>query len=383
MKQSGNIINDFYILCDYCLKRNNTAKTLFGKYAMLKDHKTTSTDNSSSNCFICRGLFDLIEEIVKEITFLISIENKYEFDSYSLGSSLPAYLFDNEDHFRSLFQLRGEESIKSAFNHAVRNNFEKVLKKPLKIQSPDMVINLSISHDLEFSVDFQTRPYYLICRYTKKKLMHQRKMKCDNCEGRGCTICNLIENNSQKKSIEVIIKRHLMDFTSCDNVNFTWMGGEDQNSMVLGKGRFFIAQIINPKKRKIKKNIIFQEDGIIFQIKEKKESIKKYTINYKSKTKAYVKTLSPINNLNLVKLIQLKNSTIKYRNKTKIVQRRIYKISVKRLDEYDFVVTVLSDGGLFIKQFIEGKDWIEPNVSSYIGNKCTCIKFDVLDITAA
>jgi tRNA pseudouridine synthase 10 len=383
LKQSENIINDFYILCDYCLKRNNTAKILFGKYAMLKDHKTTSTDNSGSNCFICRGLFDLIEEIVKEITFLISIKNKYEFDSYSLGSSLPAHLFDNEDHFRSLFQLRGEESIKSAFNHAVRNNFEKVLKKPLKIPSPDMLINLSISHDLEFSVDFQTRPYYLICRYTKKKLMHQRKIKCDNCEGRGCTICNLMKNNSQKKSIEMIIKRHLMNFTSCDNVNFTWMGGEDQNSMVLGKGRFFIAQIINPKKRKIKKNIIFQEDGIIFKIKEKKESIKKYTINYISKTKAYVKTLSPINNLNLLRLIQLKNSTIKYRNKTKIVQRRIYKISVKRLDEYDFVVTVLSDGGLFIKQFIEGKDWIEPNVSSYIGNKCTCIKFDVLDITTA
>lgn len=350
---------------------------------MLKDHKTTGTDNSCSNCFICRGLFDLIEEIVKEITFLISVKNKYEFDSYSLGSSLPAHLFDNEDHFRSLFQLRGEENIKSAFNHAVRNNFEKVLKKPLKIQSPDILINLSISHDLEFSVDFQTRPYYLICRYTKKKLMHQRKFKCDNCEVRGCKICNLMENNSQKKSIETIIKRHLMDFTSCDNVNFTWMGGEDQNSMVLGKGRFFIAQIINPKKRKIKKNIIFQEDGIIFKIKEKKDSIKKYSINYISKTKAYVKALSPINNLNLLRLNQLKNSTIKYRNKTKLVQRRIYKISVKRLDEYDFVITFLSDGGLFIKQFIEGKDWIEPNISSYIDNKCTCIKFDVLDITAA
>lgn len=383
MKQSENIINNFYTLCDYCLIRNNTAKILFGKYAMLKDHKTKSTDNSCSNCFICRGLFDLIEEIVKEITFLISVKNKYEFDSYSLGSSLPAHLFDNEDHFRSLFQLRGEENIKSAFNHAVRNNFEKVLKKPLKIQSPDILINLSISHDLEFSVDFQTRPYYLICRYTKKKLMHQRKFKCDNCEVRGCKICNLMENNSQKKSIETIIKRHLMDFTSCDNVNFTWMGGEDQNSMVLGKGRFFIAQIINPKKRKIKKNIIFQEDGIIFKIKEKKDSIKKYSINYISKTKAYVKALSPINNLNLLRLNQLKNSTIKYRNKTKLVQRRIYKISVKRLDEYDFVITFLSDGGLFIKQFIEGKDWIEPNISSYIDNKCTCIKFDVLDITAA
>jgi tRNA pseudouridine synthase 10 len=265
----------------------------------------------------------------------------------------------------------------------VRNNFEKVLKKPLKIQSPDMLINVSISHDLEFSVDFRTRPYYLICRYTKKKLMHQRKIKCDNCEGRGCKICNLIENNNQNKSIEMIIKRHLMDFTSCENVNFTWMGGEDQNSMVLGKGRFFIAQIINPKKRKIKKNIIFQEDGILFKIKEKKESIKKYTINYISKTKAYVKTLFPVNNLNLLRLNQLKNSNIKYRNKTKIVQRKIYKISVKRLDEYDFVVTFLSDSGLSIKQFIEGKNWIEPNVSSYIGNKCTCIKFDVLDITVA
>jgi len=45
-----------------------------------------------------------------------------------------------------------------------------------------------------------------------------------------------------------------------------------------------------------------------------------------------------------------------------------------------FVLTMIADGGLFIKQFVGGQDYIEPSISKIIGMKCECVAFDILDV---
>ena len=77
-----------YSLCDFCLKRN---------FPELKNGK-----KHINNCFICRGLFNNINEIVKRIDYTVNIQKRYEYDSFSIGTSLPYYIFDNEDLIRSL-----------------------------------------------------------------------------------------------------------------------------------------------------------------------------------------------------------------------------------------------------------------------------------------
>ncbi len=365
-----------YNICKFCAKRNDPSTKFKIYYSITNSYNEDLYD--INQCFICRGLFTLINKIVKDIIYITTIRNKYEFRSYFLGSSIPASLFDNEDHFRSIFKIRGRENIKSAFNKQIRDISKKNLKKLLQPIKPDLMINLSILDNFEILIDLKPRSYYLIMRYTKKKFMTQniKYLDSNKSESKG----HINEYSNHILSIETIVKKKLLEVTDSKDIKFTWIGAEDPNSMVLGKGRFFIAEIIAPQKRRINTNQVFKEDGIIFRIEEKRESIKKFNVNYISKIRAYVQTLSPITNQKLLLLRQLNNTVVTYRYKSKIVKKKIYKICAKKLDEYHFVVTFLADGGLFIKQFIEKQMFASNSLVSHMDNNCACIKFDILGI---
>ena len=59
------------------------------------------------------------------------------------------------------------------------------------------------------------------------------------------------------------MSEYLKQITSGVNVKFSWIGGEDKESLVLGKGRPFFAEIIKPKRRIIvEHNVSLNEKGI-------------------------------------------------------------------------------------------------------------------------
>lgn len=378
-QRSEGILSSNYNLCKFCAQRNDVSEKNTKEYYSITTLTNKKLDEISK-CFICKGLFEIIDEIVKSLIFHTTIQNKYEFRSFFLGSSVPTFLFDNEDHLRSVFKIRGKENIKSAFNNEIKNKFRKILKKSLQPVFPDLMINLSVQDNFEISIKIKPRSYYLIGRYTKKKLMCQKSMRFIEFERSNSKTRIKHGAFNPKVSVETIIKKKLIELTASEDVKFTWMGSEDPNSMVLGKGRFFIAEIIGPQKRRINENQVFKGDGLIFRIEEKRESIKQYNINYISKIRAYVKTTTPIESQKYLTFKQLNNSIVTYRNKSRMMQKKVYKITAKKLDRYHFVVTFLVDSGLFIRQFIERKIHVTPTISSQIENDCICIKFDIIGI---
>ena len=78
----------------------------------------------------------------------------------------------------------------------------------------------------------------------------------------------------------------------------------------------------------------------------------------------------------------LENSEVSYQVKSKIVKKKIYSLKAAQVDEKRFVLTIIADGGLFIKQFVGGQDYIEPSISKIIGIKCHCVRFDILGVNA-
>ena len=77
----------------------------------------------------------------------------------------------------------------------------------------------------------------------------------------------------------------------------------------------------------------------------------------------------------------LENSEVSYKAKSKVVKKKIYSLKAEQIDEKTFVLTMIADGGLFIKQFVGGQDYIEPSISKIIGMKCECVAFDILDVS--
>ena len=136
---------------------------------------------------------------------MIKFQENYSYRSFTIGSSLPYYMFDKEDYIRSRYKLKDREDIKSSFNFEIRNKFKSLSKKKLNLINPDIKINIFFSGNNEYSITILSRSLYLLGRYNKKKFMAQRKknsLKNDPND-------NHDEIISKKQTIETIIKKTL------------------------------------------------------------------------------------------------------------------------------------------------------------------------------
>jgi tRNA pseudouridine synthase 10 len=329
------------------------------------------------DCFICQGIFYKINEIVKRIRYIVDFQEKYDYHSFSIGTSLPYFMFDKEDYIRSLYKLKDIENIKSSFNFELRNKFKSISKKKLNLINPDIKIDVFFSNNNDLSIKTISRSFYLIGRYKKTKLLTQKEKKgLEN---------QCIDNSNftiqKKQSIEMIIQKTLSNCIKSDRMIFSWFGSEDDNSQVLGKGRFFYIHIINPRQRKVKLNKIFSNNGLDFKIIEKKDFLENTNLNFRVKNKIFVKTANPIGNFYLRNLKELNKSIIRYYYKSKFIYKKIYNIQFKKLDPFHLIIILECDSGLFLRQFIEGRKLIEPNISLKLNNQCEFLKFDILDIS--
>ena len=336
-----------------------------------------SSKITNVKCFICKGIFSIINEIAHKIFETINFQEKYSYRSFTIGTSLPYYMFDKEDYIRSLFKLKDIEDIKTSFNFEIRNKFKFLSKKKLNLKNPDIKINLFISGNNEYSITILSRSLFLLGRYTKKKFMAQREKNVL----KSCPIDDHDQKILKKQSIETIIQKTLSNYIRSDRIVFTWYGSEDDNSQVLGKGRLFLIQLINPRNRTIKINKVFTNNGISFKIIEKNDFIENVKRNFRIKNKIFIKASNPINKIHLTKLMKLNNSIIRYCYKSKIIYKKIYYIRFKKLDPFHLIINIECDSGLFLRQFIEGRNFIEPNISSVLSNQCECLKFDIMNIS--
>ena len=348
-------------------------------YMCLKRHFPTFKHSyriNTINCFICKGIFTKINEIVYRMFELIQFQENYSYRSFTIGTTLPSYMFDIEDSIRSHYKLKGIEDIKSYFNFKIRNKFQSLSKKKLNIINPDITINLYISDNNDYSIKVLSRSLYLLGRYTKKKFMSQREKNVLN-NNHNNNLDSIILKN---QTIQRIIEKTLSDWIRSDRMIFSWYGSEDANSQVLGKGRLFLVHLINPRERTIKMNKVFTRNGISFKIIEKKDFIENVKRNFRIKNKIFIKTSNPINKIHIMNLMKLNNSIIRYGYKSKIFYKKIYRIGFKKLDPYHLIINLECDSGLFLRQFIEGQKFIHPNISLALHNQCKCLKFDIMDI---
>jgi tRNA pseudouridine synthase 10 len=186
-------------------------------------------------------------------------------------------------------------------------------------------------------------------------------------------------------SIEAIIARRVIEITRGDTTKFSWLGGEDKDSLVLGKGRPFVVRVSNPKVRRLKKDLIIEENGLSAVIRQQKSSKHSFQLpsHFTTKTKITIHAEGELPYKKLATLTNvLKKSEVSFRAKSKILKKNIYSVQVEQIDEKTFILTVTADGGLFIKQFVGGEQYSEPNISKITGVKCECVAFDVLEVNA-
>ena len=346
-----------YRLCKHCLERH------------------ISTGRSSRPCYICQGLMDNLDVIANSI---LAAVKAFEFDTFLIGATLSTQIYEREDTMRARLKIRGKESIKHYLTRELGMRLARLARKKVEYRKPDITITLTVDKDNNVDVAVISRPLAFSGVYIKRSRgLPQKQDKCASCIGKGCNSCNY-SGLSGSDSVEGIIAKELVRITRGQTPKFTWIGSEDPSSLVLGSGRPFYVRIFNPKKRKLKNKTI-KGKGITAMLNLIND-IPIIQPRFIVKTKIHIKCQNMLTKKILKKINSLSGSKVSFENKLKIGVKSIHSVRVRQLDSNQFILTIVAEGGLMIKQLVGGEEYMKPNISDTLGARCECAMFDILDV---
>ena len=369
---TSNEIIKKYNLCDYCLGRLFTKQLRLSSNKIL-GKKLKNGRESNHSCYICKNLFDNLDHFLK---LMLDSSFDYKFRTFSIGTIIKPSIVDRDDALKSEFKLKGIDGIKSDITKELVKLFSKKTKKIANYIDPDIIFTVNLK---EPSCNLRSKPIVISGRYTKSKRGYSQKQKsCDNCSGKGCRTCNF-HGISEFNSVEGVISKLIFKKFGGTTTKFTWIGGEDKSSLVLGSGRPFIVKLQNPLKRKIKLSDYASDFISIFNLKIIDDS-PKTPLKFSSLATIKISTDSKFDAENLKKLKNLKNSPIIVSEKSgKSYEKKIFDINYKKTSDQIILVKIRVEGGLPIKRFVIGND-VTPNISETIGTHCIPEEFDFLEI---
>ena len=368
----ANQILKKYELCDNCLGR------LFSKQLRLSSNKLLGkklrkNQKQKQKCHVCKNIFDNLDYFLK---MMIDVSSNYSFDSFSIGTTLKPSIIDRDDTIRSKFKLKGIDGIKTDITKELGKLFSKKTKHHVSNQNPEVSFTVNLKDE---SCIIRSKLIILSGRYIKTlRDIPQRQKSCDNCSGKGCRICDF-HGISKFDSVEGVISRYIFEKLGGTTAKFTWIGGEDKSSLVLGSGRPFFVKLQNPNKRNFRKTTKILDSLKIFELKIVNESPKK-PIKFISSIKIKITSKSNIDTklLKNLKILQ-NNHVIVSEPSGKRSEKKISSLSYKKTSDNSFFLHLKAEGGLPIKRFVSGDD-ISPNISQILCVPCICHEFDFLDI---
>ena len=362
-------------LCDNCLGRFFINSTHLSSGKRLGNKIRNSTNSRAvTKCYICKNLFS---NAVLYVKMMQNASMRYEFSTFTVGAILKQSIIERDDKLRSKFHLHGVDGIKTAVTRELGKKFARKTRTRIDHLLPDIIFTINFRTE---QCDVKTKPIFLYGRYIKNKRgLPQKEESCQDCKGKGCIFCN---NHGivSFDSVEGKISQFLYEKFETNQVKFTWIGGEDKTSLVMGNGRPFFAKLLSPKKRNVRLAKKSNLDKIMIHALRKIDHIPNGSIHFKSKIKMLVSAKNNISSNRLKKLKQLVTVPIEITDSNnKQHKKTIHKVNYKKNSLQSFTVEIEADGGIPIKRFVDGFNII-PNISSLLGTQCSCEKFDINQI---
>ncbi|MEX0861192.1 tRNA pseudouridine(54/55) synthase Pus10 [Nitrosopumilus sp.] len=361
-----------YDLCDHCLGR------LFSKQLRLSSNKTLGKKlkkslSSSQKCYICKNLFDNLTHFLKLMT---DASSSYLYDTFSVGAIVKPSIIDRDDSIRSTYKLRGIDSIKTDITKELGKVFARKTRKVIDPLDPELIFTLNLKDE---SCELRSKAIILSGRYVKTmRGLPQKQKSCDNCLGKGCRTCDF-HGMCEFESVEGVIAKFLFKKFGGTTTKFTWVGGEDKSSLVLGSGRPFFVKLQNPLKRKLRLSHAKFDSLQINHLKLVHKS-PKIPLKFYSTVKVKITTSSKIDSKNLKKLKKLeKNSVMVYDKSGKRSEKKIFTIKYSKNSKNVLTLIFKAESGLPIKRFVTSDD-VSPGISTIFGTSCVCQEFDFYDI---
>jgi len=320
--------------------------------------------------------------IEKYIELIAKDLSKYEFKTFNLGCSYPNIL--NEDE---------KLLLKKEFQYNLTKGVEKQTNSTRIPDNYDVEILIDFNYK---SIEYKVFPIYVYGIYNKySRNLPQTKYYCFKCRGRGCNFCDY-KGVLKDTSLEEKISNYFKEYSSTNECTFHGAGREDVDVLMLGNGREFILEIVEPLKREIEnlseiekelnqKETDLKVSSLRMEHKDKVKEIKQEKL-YKL-YKAKVTLAEEIKKEDLEK-IPLNQEIDVVQTTPKRVEKRRANLDRKRkctvmLKEFvtstEIILDVKAEAGLYIKEFISGDEKrTTPSINQYLGKECFCSQLDVI-----
>jgi tRNA pseudouridine(54/55) synthase len=217
-----------YRLCGYCVQRQGGS----GPIEVVEGR----------SCFVCEGLMERVPALAEAAARKV---RRHQFETFTVGVSLPEGIQEREDELRSDLKLKGNETIKTQTAKLIAAHLSTRLRKRVDRLRPDLTLLVRPGMG---EVVVSSRPVFFYGRYTKNRGVSQKRELCPDCLGSGCSKCGRT-GFERRPSVEGLLHRKLLGFSGSDRMTFTWLGSEDRESKVFPPGRPFIAEVKSPVKR--------------------------------------------------------------------------------------------------------------------------------------
>jgi tRNA pseudouridine synthase 10 len=359
-------------LCTHCLGR------LFSKQLHLSSNKLLGQKlkknfKSFQKCFICKNLFDNLDSFLQ---MMLDSVSDYSYDTFSVGTIVKPSIVDRDDYIRSQYQLMGIDSVKTDFTKELSKSFSKKTKKLVDPIDPEITFTLNLKNE---SCQLRSKSIIFSGRYVKIfRGISQKQTSCINCSGKGCRTCQF-HGIADFDSVEGIISKYIFKKFGGTIAKFTWIGGEDNSSLVLGTGRPFFVKLQNPNKRK-SNSISINLNSLILRNFKIINAFPKKPLKFNSLTKIKISSKTTIYSKYLKILKKILNVPIVVYDKSgKRFEKQVFSINYKKKSLHTFSLFMKAEGGLPMKRFIEGGD-ITPSLSELLNCECKCDELDFHDI---
>jgi tRNA pseudouridine synthase 10 len=382
--------------CDHCLGR------FFGKrsHGLSNDERGRSLriahalsenipyKSPEGTCWVCGDFFPSVPAWADRV---VAALQDIEFATFLVGCRVPPLIAENEEMVWSDLALSEPEPFKSEVNRV-----SALTGKVVDFKKPDVVVILDIASE---NVEVGINPVFFYGRYRKfERGIPQTHWDCRACRGKGCEKCNFT-GKQYGDSVEEIIGRPVIAAFSADNAVLHGAGREDIDARMIGTGRPFIMEAVSPRKRDIDLRELEAEinrtaDGRVeveltrWSDRAEVETLKSNKAHKKYRILVEVEgALSADEFANAVKTLQ--GATIHQRTPERVAHRRADKVRERKVldimyagrQEDLFIVEVLGEAGLYIKELVSGDGGrTSPSLAGILRRPARVTSLDVVQV---
>ncbi len=386
-------------LCDRCLGR------LFGKLGhgltneergrAVREH--LAREKGADTCWLCEGIFDSLEELADAVTEKTA---GIEFDTFLVGTRLTPYTTNREEELWAEAGITHGELLKSEFNRELGKILSARWGKQVEFGRPDIVVLAEPEYG---NVEVEINSLFIYGRYRKLvRGIPQTHWPCRHCHGKGCEHCNWTGKMYQT-SVEEIVAAPVMEEMKASGEHFHGMGREDIDAVMLGTGRPFVLEVLEPKVRHVDLSALeerinsaasgkvevsglrYAEKGEVARIKQLAPP-KTYRVSVSFAEPVDIERLKKgIAVLRGAEISQQTPKRVLHRRADRVRRRKVMEIEVLDPSESGAItsaeIEVKAQSGTYIKELMHGDGGrTVPSLAELLGVPVTVESLDVIHI---